>query len=32
VAGTEYVMFSPVDQMGQVNEVIERNLAALQTA
>jgi hypothetical protein len=32
VAGTEYVMFSPVDQMGPVNEVIERNLAALQSA
>jgi len=32
VAGTEYVMFSPTEQMGPVNEVIERNLAALQTA
>ena len=29
VAGTEYVMFSPLDQMAPVNEVIERNLAAL---
>lgn len=32
VAGTEYVMFSPVDRMVEVNEVIERNLAALQSA
>ena len=32
VAGTEYVMFSPTDQMAPVNEVIERNLAALQSA
>jgi mannose-6-phosphate isomerase-like protein (cupin superfamily) len=32
VAGTEYVMFSPTALMGPVNEVIERNLAALQTA
>ena len=26
VAGTEYVMFSPSDQMAPVNEAIERNL------
>ena len=32
VAGTEYVMFSPSKQMAPVNEVIERNLAALQSA
>ncbi len=32
LAGTEYVMFSPIEQMAPVNEVIERNLAALQSA
>lgn len=32
VAGTEYVMFSPADQMAPVNEAIDRNLAALQSA
>jgi hypothetical protein len=31
-AGTEWVLFTPADQMGPVNEVIERNLAALQSA
>lgn len=31
-AGTEYVMFSPEDQMAPVNAVLERNLAAMQSA
>jgi mannose-6-phosphate isomerase-like protein (cupin superfamily) len=31
-AGTEYVMFSPEDQMAPVTEVIDRNLAAMQSA
>jgi hypothetical protein len=31
-AGTEWVLFTPEDQMAPVNEVIERNLAALQSA
>jgi len=32
VAGTEWVLFTPADQMAPVNEVIERNLAAMQSA
>lgn len=31
-AGTQYVMFSPEDEMTPVNEVLERNLAAMQSA
>jgi hypothetical protein len=31
-AGTEYVMFSPEDEMAPVTEVLERNLAAMQSA
>ncbi len=32
VAGTEYVMFSPEDEIAPVTEVIDRNLAAMQSA
>jgi mannose-6-phosphate isomerase-like protein (cupin superfamily) len=32
VAGTEWVLFSPADQMVPVNEVILRNVAATQSA
>ncbi len=31
-AGTEFVIFSPEDLMAPVNEVLERNLAAMQSA
>lgn len=31
-AGTEYVMISPEDEMAPVTEVLERNLAAMQSA
>lgn len=31
VAKTEWVLFTPADQMAPVNEVIERNLEALQS-
>ncbi len=31
-AGTEFVIFSPEDEMAIVNEVLERNLAAMQSA
>ena len=32
VAGTEWVLFTPADQMAPVNEAIQRNMAALQSA
>ena len=32
IAGTEYVMFSPEDEIAPVTETIDRNLAALQSA
>jgi hypothetical protein len=32
VADTEWVIFTPADQIAPVNEVIERNVAAMQSA
>jgi hypothetical protein len=31
-AGTEWLIFSPAEQSAEVNEVIQRNVAALQSA
>lgn len=31
-AGTEYVMFSPEEQIAEVNAVLDRNIAAMQSA
>ena len=32
VAGTEFILFSPAEQSAEVNEVIQRNMQAMQSA
>jgi hypothetical protein len=32
IAGTEWVLFSPADQIAPVNEAIQRNMGAMQSA